>query len=341
MHPIFLVFTSFIAVFGLIILFKSLANFAGLVDVPNDRKIHQSPTPKIGGLAIALFLIPYLYFEAVTLGISPSVLLGLLILILLSYLDDIKELPALIQFLCQLLIAFFIVHFGNLSVTHLGSIIPGHPDIILSSFCRDIFSVLALVGLINAFNMLDGLNGLLGCIALMLGVIFLCLGVYHQIQISVVLSLLLIGSLIAFLYFNFPRVKAYPHTIFLGDIGSSLLGFLFYWMTIEFTRLPQSPLPPIMLVWCLALPLLDMLRVIIQRLRLKKNITIPDQIHFHHLLMKKGWSTRSIISLAILITLISSSIGALSLIQTVFQSYLFLGFWIIFFFYRYWIENLK
>jgi len=114
-----------------------------------------------------------------------------------------------------------------------------------------------------------------------------------------------------------------------------------YWMTIELTRLPQSTIPPIMLVWCIALPLFDMLRVMIKRLHLKKTITAPDQIHFHHILLSEGWSPQFIVFLTIIMTLIFSAIGALALYQPITGPFLFFGFWVIFVLYQQRMQGFK
>jgi UDP-GlcNAc:undecaprenyl-phosphate GlcNAc-1-phosphate transferase len=141
--------------------------------------------------------------------------------------------------------------------------------------------------------------------------------------------------------FNTPDVKKNKNRkiVFMGDMGSSIAGFMVYWITIEMTQTQSMPsISPISMVWFLALPLMDMLRVMLKRLNSKVALGRSDNIHFHHILLAKKWNELAIVKCALTICLFFICIGCLSFF-VVPDVILFAFFWIVFFLYSYQLNH--
>ncbi len=269
------------------------------------------------------------------LAVDMKIIESLVILFLFSLADDVINLSSFKQFLLHIIAAFMAVHYGNLQVNYLGPIF-GHSPLVLSPVISQIFSIIALVGVINALNMLDGINGLLGSFTILLASLFLALGIFYHHDLVAFLAAILLSIFSGFMIFNFPYIKKNKHrkVIFMGDTGSSLAGFMLYWIIIEINRSQAVPfISPISMVWFLALPLMDMLRVMLKRLHFKVSLGQPDRLHFHHVLIANKWEHLPIVMLSFIMSLFFIAIGCLSFFG-VPDAMLFLLFWIVFFFYK-------
>ena len=333
---IFIILGSLSLVAGIIYSLYPWSHRIHLVDIPNHRKIHSIPTPKIGGLVIALVLLIEMVMWRSSFEVDFKILLSLFIFFIFSLLDDLFNLSSSKQFFLQLIAASIAVIYGNLQVHDVGRIFGGS-TLVLSPLVSQIFSIIALVGVINAFNMLDGMNGLLGSIIILLASLFLTLGiVYHQSQ-AAILAAILLGSFLGFMIFNMPHAKKNKNRkiVFMGDMGSSLAGFMVYWIVILMNHSQDTlSISPMSMVWFTGFPLMDMLRVMLKRLNSKVAMVRPDNIHFHHVLLAKKWNELAIVKCALMICLFFICIGCLSFFK-VPDAILFTFFWIIFFFYSY------
>jgi UDP-GlcNAc:undecaprenyl-phosphate GlcNAc-1-phosphate transferase len=151
------------------------------------------------------------------------------------------------------------------------------------------FTVIAVIGLLNAFNMMDGIDGLAGSLSLVtIGAILLYSNAL-QIHGPVALMLMMGAALLPYLIFNLGLIG---RKIFLGDAGSLVLGYLFAWTLIDFSQTVPSHLSPIDVLWCVALPILDTLAVMYRRLRQGKSPFKPDRGHIHHIIMGSGLGAR-------------------------------------------------
>jgi UDP-GlcNAc:undecaprenyl-phosphate GlcNAc-1-phosphate transferase len=307
-----------------------------LVDIPDHRKIHKLSTPKIGGLVMAVIAMLEIYLWRSNFFMDFRIILSFFILCLFSLIDDLLNLPPLKQFFLQLIAAAIAVSYGHLQVHYLGPIF-GNSTLVLSPLLSQVFSIIALVGVINAFNMFDGMNGLLGSFIILLSSLFLALGIfYHQSQVAILASILL-GMFLGFMIFNLPNFKKDKNRkiVFMGDIGSSLAGFMVYWIIIKINQSQDIPsLLPISMVWFLALPLMDMLRVMLLRLNFNRPLGQADKLHFHHILIAKKWNNLAIVKLSLLISIFFILIGCLSF-YGISGAILFSFFWIVFFLYNY------
>lgn len=330
----FFILSALSLVAGIIYFLYPWSRHMHLVDIPNPRKIHRTNTPKIGGLAMAIVALTAIYIWHDIFEVDFKIVLSLITFLLFSFIDDVSDLSALNQFFLQLIAASVSVIYGNLQVHHLGSIL-GDSALVLPPLLSQIFSIIALVGVINAFNMIDGLNGLLGSLIILISSLFLTLGIFYHHDKVIMLAALLLGTFLGFMIFNRPLMKKNKNRkiVFMGDMGSTFAGFMVYWIIIEINQTQSMPsISPISMVWFLALPLMDMLRVMLRRLHFRVALGQPDNFHFHHVLLAKKWNELAIVKLALTICLFFIMIGCLSFLG-VPDVLLFVGFWIVFFLY--------
>lgn len=278
-----------------------------ILDYPTWRKTHKVPTPYLGGTAIFVsfwivvglgFLVSYLYLAGMFAGIFgflepfkgylqgglgklpnvAQIFLGSLVIFLLGLCDDVKSMKALPKFIVQCVAALILV----LSGYRIGAF--GLPPI-LGYLAAFIWTLM----LINAFNFIDSLDGHLTGVSIVAGIFFfLITQLLGQPLVSIMLMILL-GVLIGFLPYNF-----YPARVFLGDAGSTFLGYIFAAITLISTyEQPQTTVFTILFPVCVfSVPLYDMISVIIIRIFSKKPIYVGDRNHFAYRLVELGMSER-------------------------------------------------
>jgi len=309
MHPIFIFFLSCSLVVLFILLGMPLARRFGLVDVPNERKQHDLPTPLIGGLAIVLSLLICLSVPQLNNTVSHGVLVPMGLMLLLGLIDDYYTLKPRYLLLLQAAIALIMLKLSGVTVTHLGDLL-GHGNIHTGSLST-LITIISLVGMINAINMADGLDGLAG------GLISLCFAwfaliCYFTMQTDLMhIAIAVVGALVGFLIFNMRTPLQARAKIFLGNAGTMSLGLLITWFSITLTQNQIKPISPIIAVWIIGLPLMDMGRVIIFRILSGKSPLIADRSHLHYILINKGLSHGQAVSTKLAI---SSLFGATALI---------------------------
>lgn len=259
---------------------RHLAFRLNIIDLPDERRVHTVPTPRMGGIAMALgALAPVLLWSRLS-DFTASVMIGAWILVLFGMIDDRRGLDYRIKFAGQLAAAVFVVWFGGVKIVSLGMLLPD--GYILPDFVAVPLTILAIVGVTNAVNLADGLDGLAGGITLL---IFMCLGYLAwkaQDTAVTVLAVSVAGAIIGFLRFN-----TYPAEVFMGDAGSQYLGFMAVTLSLSLTQtnIPLSPLVPLLL---LGFPILDTMTVMMQRVSEGRSPFHPDKNHFHHKLMRLG-----------------------------------------------------
>jgi UDP-GlcNAc:undecaprenyl-phosphate GlcNAc-1-phosphate transferase len=261
------------------VLAKLAARFR-FVDVPGARKVHAAPIPRIGGvamgigvLAAALIVLPLeqadLYFLAAAGVVA-----------LFGALDDRLDLDYRIKFGAQLLAATLVVIGGDVQIR----VLTLEDSILLPEWVSIPLTVFFLVGITNAINLADGLDGLAG------GTMFLSLCALAMLahgtgQLSTAaLALTFAGAVLGFLRFN-----TFPASVFMGDAGSQLLGFAVAFLSIRATQSATSSLSAATPVLLLALPILDTLSVMVQRVGEGRSPFSPDKNHIHHKLLSLGF----------------------------------------------------
>ena len=261
---------------------RVLAFKIGAVDIPLDgRRIHKKPIPRIGGLAIYLsFLISTLLFCDVS-RVLITIWIGGFALVAIGILDDIFRLNAWIKLIVQIAVAVFAVCNGNL-IDHVN--LGGYISLGIFAFPLTIFWI---VGLTNAINFIDGLDGLACGVSAISTVSMLLVVLLHGDLISTLLCAILVGSCVGFLPFN-----SNPARIFMGDTGALFLGFTLSILSINGVFKLHAVLSFIVPLIMFALPLFDTLFAIARRVFAGKSPFTPDRGHIHHRLIDMGFTQK-------------------------------------------------
>lgn len=215
-------------------------------------------------------------------GFVRAYLAGAGTLVLFGLLDDMKGLGYKAKFTGQVLAALVIIFYGGVRIDYLGTLLPGEAH--LPEWIAIALSLVTIVGVTNAINLADGLDGLAGGISL-LG--FCCIGYLAYLAESsavILLSLSLAGAIFGFLRYN-----THPASLFMGDTGSQLLGFSAVVLSVKITQ-GNTPLSPLLPLLILGFPVLDTLTVMVERAREGRPLFSADKKHFHHRLMRLGLS---------------------------------------------------
>jgi UDP-GlcNAc:undecaprenyl-phosphate/decaprenyl-phosphate GlcNAc-1-phosphate transferase len=309
---IMIVITTFVFTALIIPIVKKIAAHIGAMDIPNERKVHAKPMPRLGGLGIfSGFLIGYMIFGQPTLRMN-AILIASFIVIITGIIDDIKPIKASIKLLGQIAAALVIAFYGDILLKDLTAF-----GLYFNfGFMTYPMTILFIVGCINALNFIDGLDGLIGGISsiffLTIGIISYSLGKNDYLEILIIF--LTLGSSLGFLYHNF-----YPAKIFAGDSGSMFLGLIIAIISLlgfKGTALTSLFIPMLIL----SIPIIDTFFAIVRRLLKHQPIYMPDKQHLHHQLLKMNFSHRNTVLIIYLITcllatssivyaLVSSSIG--------------------------------
>lgn len=255
---------------------------------PGGRNIHKQITPRMGGLAIyTAFLIPISIFVKGDQQIM-ALLIGGFVIVTCGVMDDLTELKAIHKLLFQLLATLIIVLYGQIRLTYLN--IPGGFNINFGTLST-IITIIWIIGITNAVNLIDGMDGLCAGVTSIILATFAVLAFMQQREDIILISLILLGSILGFLFHNF-----YPAKIFMGDTGSLFIGFMIASISLlGFKTSAFLTLGPA--IFILAIPILDTFLSILRRKIKGVKITSPDKEHLHHTLMYKlGFSqTKTVI----------------------------------------------
>jgi len=276
---------------------RNIALKFGIMDRPGARKIHRKNMPTMGGIAIAIAFFIALFiifrsFPVYTKGFSFNFIglcIGSIIIISLGIIDDIKSLNARLKLTIQIIAALVLIFYGfrveEVTIPFIGK------------FSLDIFgpifSVLWIVGITNAINLLDGLDGLATGISAIAAFFIFLSAIDQREHITAFLAFTLTGACIGFLPYNF-----YPAKIFMGNSGSMFLGFMLSAIAIESFQKSKTVITLFVPVIALGVPIIDTSLAILRRLIKKKPIFRPDKQHVHHqLLLREKSQQRVVLSL--------------------------------------------
>lgn len=279
---------------------KSLAEKVGAVDVPKDnRRMHKHPIPRMGGLAIFLgFLLSTLVFVPLSTSLR-GMLLGGVIIVVLGIIDDIHALPAMPKFIVQIAAALIAVLHGNvIQVLSNPNIFSENPYWVLGPWAIPI-SVIWIVAITNAVNLIDGLDGLAVGVATISSLTMLVIAMLVSDNLVALMMAALAGSCVGFLPYNHNPAK-----IFMGDTGSTFLGFVLATVSIQglfkFYTIISFAVPFLML----GLPLFDTCFAILRRLSKGQNPMSPDRSHVHHRLIDMGFNQKQAVAILYVISAI-------------------------------------
>ncbi|MHA7943031.1 glycosyltransferase family 4 protein [Formosa sp. 3Alg 14/1] len=281
-----------------------IAHAKQLVDVPDKRSVHSKTVPTLGGIGIffAVAIVLTLCGAFLDAKLLMPIVGALIILFFLGVKDDILILSPKKKMLGQIIAALMVILITDIRITTFSGIL-GLED--LPYFISIGFTLFVFILIINAYNLIDGLDGLAGSVGLLVSMFYGFLFFNMQEMSLTVVSLALVGALIPFLYFNFSKVRK----IFMGDTGSMVVGFLLAFQSVAFISINQlNPMAqfhlnaPIIVLAILFFPLLDTLRIFYVRVViLKKHPFSPDKNHIHHHMLQLGlkhWQVTLVISIA-------------------------------------------
>ncbi|ALO46437.1 undecaprenyl/decaprenyl-phosphate alpha-N-acetylglucosaminyl 1-phosphate transferase [Pseudohongiella spirulinae] len=284
-----LISTFAVTCFALLAL-RPLASRVGLIDIPGGRKTHQTPTPMIGGLGI------YLGTLAICM-LSPVLMNDYLILLAISglvlfvgVLDDLFDIRASLRMSMHAVAAWVMAVSAGIQIRSFGDILfLGPVELGLLAVPVTLF---ATVGVINAVNMSDGLDGLSGGLVV-IALVMLSIAALSSGQSSILsFSQILIVSLLAFLAFNFRLLWKKSALVYLGDAGSTLLGFILAWLVIAASQGENAFIAPVTALWFLAVPLIDTVSLLIRRPLQGRSPFSPGRDHLHHRLLNAGFNVK-------------------------------------------------
>ena len=306
-------------------------------DVPDQRKQHAAPTPPIGGIAIFLAILATLLFTRINLQHQIAYVLAIALLVIVGAIDDRKELSVKVRLLAEIASGLIMTEMADIKITDLGNLI-GFGNMDLGVFSTP-FTVFAVVGGINAFNMIDGIDGLASGTTL-IAVITIALICWHaQYWELLYFCIIFVGAIIAFLLFNVRILRHKRGAIFLGDSGSTMLGFSVCWLVISVSQGQVDKIMPSTVLWIIALPLFDSICIMSRRLMRGQSPFIPDREHLHHVLTQEGFSTNQVLVILLIFSGLMAVTGiASSIYFGASERLLFLSFLILFACY-YWAIN--
>lgn len=304
----------FVALFTPVI--KRVAVHINALDIPNNRKIHKKPIPRLGGLAIVSgFLLGYMLFGEPSVLMN-SILIGSFIIVVTGMIDDIKPISAKVKFLFQFIAVLVVVLYGNINISKLT--VFGY--LIDFKWLTIPFTILFLLTCINCMNLIDGMDGLSSGIS---AIYFLTIGIISFVMgrfgIYYIISLILLGCTIGFLIHNFN-----PADIFLGDSGSMFLGYMVGVVALlgyKSVVLTSVVIPFLLLV----IPVLDVAFAIVRRKLKGESIATPDASHIHHQILKRTLSQKKTVLIIYLVQILFSAAAVIYLLYSPKAGYIMYG----------------
>ena len=281
-----------------------LAKRVGAIDIPNDRRVNKKPMPRLGGLAVISGFFVSIIYLLITTSLEGKIdlfgqenyyikligfFVGILVLGIGCYIDDVKGIPSYAKLAIQIVAAIIVVAFGikieDISIPFIEG------KIEIGGVFSYILTVCWIVGITNAINLIDGLDGLssgvtlISCLSLLM--VFALNG---SPLIAIILITALAGAIVGFLPFNFSPAKT-----FIGDTGSNFMGFSLSIISILGVAKTYTALVLIAPIIILAMPIFDTLFAIFRRIIKGKSLKAvfkPDKGHIHHKLMAKGYTQK-------------------------------------------------
>jgi UDP-GlcNAc:undecaprenyl-phosphate/decaprenyl-phosphate GlcNAc-1-phosphate transferase len=279
---------AFVLTIVLTVLIRPLATFMGLLARPGGHRTHSLPTPVVGGMAILLAIIPIgLFLMPLT---APIRSLGLAAVLILAagIVDDLFDLRWYYRFCVQVAAALIVIYVGGVRVEEIGPVF-GLQAHTLGVF-SPLFTVVATVGLINAINFADGIDGLAGFLTLTAMAMLASAAIYAGNTRVADGLVLMFGAVSAFLLFNL-RTPWNPRAqVFLGNSGAELLGLIIAFASFRLTQNVNHPVAPVLAPFLIAPPVIDCLVLAARRLRRGVSPFHADRNHMHHLMQDAGYS---------------------------------------------------
>jgi UDP-GlcNAc:undecaprenyl-phosphate GlcNAc-1-phosphate transferase len=315
---------SFLISCTMLLALRPFAELVGLIDKPGGRKTHHGDVPVVGGIAMFSGL---LVAAAGTPDLGTGGVYLLVVsafMVFLGVLDDRFDLPPNVRLFAHLSAAVALVYGTGFIVNNLGNLI-GWRNLALGPFALP-FTVISVVALINAFNMLDGLDGLAGSAGLVALGGLMIIGSIGGAPGPVMIAGSMLGAVMAFLMFNLPTHLNRPVRTFMGDAGSTLLGFVLAGLSLMLVQPATIELAPVLVLWLMPIPIFELFSSTARRIVRGMSPAQADTGHFHHRLVSAGLSVRAICALYFAISVASCAFGVWAYRTGVTEPRLFAGF---------------
>lgn len=334
--------SAFCFAFLAIKFFKPVAIEVGLVDKPCERKQHAGHIPLIGGISIFMaVLAASLLWLPSTLELRMYLIASAMI-VFIGALDDKFDLRVRVRIVGQIIIASLMIYGVGGYISNVGDLF-GFGDISLGSL-GILFTYVAIIVVINAYNMIDGIDGLIGSLSIntftSIAILFIISGQTDYLSYPLILA----TATLPYLMYNLGVFKKLlgknAKKIFMGDAGSMFVGLSVVWLLTMGTQGEQASFRPVTALWICAIPLMDMLAIVVRRYRNGKSPFKPDRDHLHHIFQRVGFSAQQTLIVISTIAVVFSTIGLAGEYYHVSESVMLLGFLILFCFYNVAIRTL-
>jgi UDP-GlcNAc:undecaprenyl-phosphate GlcNAc-1-phosphate transferase len=313
-------FISFGISFVIAPLIMMLANNSGAVALPGGRHIHSRPTPKFGGIAIALSVFAISPFIIPVNRVVGSYVAASAIMLLLGIVDDMRGINWKVKLTLSITATSIMIFGTGIWIESLGNLF-GLGEVHLGYWGIP-FTFFAVFGVINAINLTDGLNGLACGVS---SIAFLSFAIFASVignETVFYLSLINLGATLGLFRYNYPKAR-----IFMGDSGSMFLGFSLAVLAILLTQGREAVIRPMVPVIILGIPIFDTVRVLIFRIINRKHPFRADKTHLHYLMMRSGIHPNLVVKI---IWILSALMSALAFVLYRFDGCIMLVVYLIF-----------
>lgn len=307
---------------------KPMAGKMGLIDQPGGRKTHFRATPLVGGLGIyvgVIFtstLLPGVMFEY-----APLLLLAGIVLVM-GAIDDVKDLTPRTRLVGHSLIALAMAVAAGVQLEDFGHILTA--SVLELGWLSVPITIFATVGVINAINMTDGIDGLSGSLVCVTLSLLLWIAVASAAVVTASFLILLLCALLAFLSLNFRQPWRRSALVYLGDAGSTMLGFILAYLLISMSQGESALFSPVFALWFLAVPLFDTVHLMFKRSGQGKSPFQPGMDHLHHQLLRLGWRVEAVVIFMTSAAMLFGMVGIAGYYLNISDGVMFLAFMISF-----------
>ena len=308
----------------LCVMLAPVAKRFDLIDHPSDRKVHRTPTPLVGGTAVFIALVMAVSLATSYISEALPLLAACGLMLITGMLDDLRELSPRTRFIMQILACCIMIFASGVVLTDFGSLM-WNGVLPLGWFSIPI-TIFAALGVINAFNMVDGIDGLSSMIFIIAGTAMAWLALRAGHSFNAAMLTIAVAAVIGFFLLNarFPWNK--KAKVFLGDSGSAFLGLFLAWQFIDLGNGADRAFAPMTAVWLLGVPLCDTIRLMIHRWKKGGSSMEADQYHLHHAFLKAGFSVNQTITGIAVVVLFTTTIGLTGQIQGWPEYLMFYGY---------------
>jgi UDP-GlcNAc:undecaprenyl-phosphate GlcNAc-1-phosphate transferase len=334
---IFSVIVAFVVTVVVIKLLHPLAFRFGWVDKPDARKLHDGATPLTGGVAMLCGIVAAILVSG-TFSVRYPMVSAMAALCFLGAIDDVRHIPAWLRLILQTAFVTFVCEWRGLYLANLGDLFGTGFPVVLSHGVGLFLQVFCIIGIINAINMIDGVDGLSGgmLVVALLGLMLLISHTSGPLLMPPVFAAAIGG----YLCFNMRGPLRKKAAVFMGDSGSTMMGFAVTWLVASYNyHHVAEGFSPAVCLWLFAIPVFDTASLIFSRGMRGQSPFKADRDHVHHILMRAGLSDRQVTIVLVLAAGILAATGIGGWMLHAPDCVLFYGFLLLFAIYFYCVHH--